>query len=74
MDSSKQLPPSILICECLDGPYKGRRVRVGARASFIEVRDVFDDSKPRARYHVVDVDGHKELLYAPLFERSFGPG
>ncbi len=68
-----KLAPSIVICECLDGPYRGHTVRVGARAAFIEVRDLFDEAKPRARYHVVDVDGHKELLYAPGSDRYLRP-
>jgi hypothetical protein len=30
-----KLPPSIMICECLDGPCEGYIVRVGVRAKFI---------------------------------------
>lgn len=29
------IPPSIRVCECLDGPYNGYVVRVGVRARFI---------------------------------------
>jgi hypothetical protein len=57
-----ELPPSILICEVIDGPNVGNVYRVGARAKFIELRDLFDYTKPRAWYRVVELEGGAVVL------------
>lgn len=62
------LPPSVTACTCLDGPYAGYIVRVGVRASFVDVRDLFDASKAHERYRIEEIDGRKTLRWAPLVE------
>jgi hypothetical protein len=64
------LPPSVLSCECLDGPFAGRVVRAGVRAAFIDVRDLFDASKPHERYRVEQIDGLKVLRWSPAADHS----
>jgi len=64
------LPPSVISCECLDGPYAGHIVRVGVRAAFVEVRDSTDAGKPHERYRVEGPDRHKTLRWAPVSERA----
>ena len=61
-----ELPPSVLACECLDGPYAGYIVRVGVRAAFVDVRDVTDASKPHERYRIEELDGRKALRWVPV--------
>jgi hypothetical protein len=63
------LPPSVVSCECLDGPYAGYIVRVGVRAAFVDVRDLIDASKPRERYRIEELDRRKTLRWAPVSER-----
>jgi hypothetical protein len=63
------LPPSVVSCECQDGPYAGHVVRVGVRAAFVDVRDSIDPGKPLERYRVEELDGHKTLRWAPVSER-----
>lgn len=60
------LPPSVVACECLDGPYAGRVVRVGVRAAFVDVRDLFDAGKPHERYRVEELEGRKTLRWVPV--------
>ena len=36
------VPPSVVLCECLDGPFAGQVVHVGVRAAFVDV--------PKERY------------------------
>jgi hypothetical protein len=64
------LPPSVMSCECLDGPYAGRLIRVGVRAAFVDVRDPINPSKPHERYRIEEVDCRKRLRWAPVSERS----
>lgn len=59
------IPRSIVICCCLDGPYEGDVVRIGARAAFVDVRDSADASRRHERYQVVEIDGHTALKWAP---------
>ena len=63
------LPPSVVPCECLDGPYAGQIVRVGVRAAFVDVRDVFDASKPHERYRIEERDRRKTLHWVPASGR-----
>jgi hypothetical protein len=60
------LPPSIVACECLDGPYAGHVVRIGVRAAFVDVRDVLDASKPHERYRIEELDRRKTLRWVPV--------
>ena len=60
------LRPSVVVCECLDGPYAGHIVRVGVRAAFVDVRDMFDASKPHERYRIEGLDQQKMLRWAPV--------
>lgn len=60
------LPPSVVPCECLDGPYAGHIVRVGVRAAFVDVRDLFDAGKPHERYRIEELDRRKTLRWAPV--------
>ena len=64
------LPPSVVSCECLDGPYAGRIVRVGVRAAFVDVRDSIDTGKPDERYRIEELDSRKALRWAPVSGRS----
>jgi hypothetical protein len=57
-------------CECLDGPYAGHIVRVGVRAAFVDVRDLFDDSKPHERYRIEELDHGKTLRWVPASAQS----
>ena len=50
------LPPSVMSCECLDGPYAGRIIRVGVRAAFVDVRDSIDPGKPHERYRIEEIE------------------
>jgi len=59
------LPPSIVACECLDGPYAGHVVRIGVRAAFVDVRDVLDASKPHERYRIEELGHRKTLRWVP---------
>jgi hypothetical protein len=69
-DSSHALRPSIMICECLDGPYAGHIVRVGVRAALIQVRDLFDATRPSEWYGVVSVGDLQELKWTPDSRQS----
>ena len=60
------LPPSVVPCECLDGPYTGRVVRVGIRAAFVDVHDLSDANKSSERYRVEELDGRKTLRWVPV--------
>ena len=60
------LPPSVMSCECLDGPYAGRFTRVGVRAAFVDVRDPVDPGKPHERYRIEEVDCARRWLGAGL--------
>jgi hypothetical protein len=59
------LPPSVVPCECLDGPYAGHVVRIGVRAAFVDVRDVRDANKPHERYRIEELDHRKTLRWVP---------
>lgn len=60
-----ELPPSIMICECLDGPFRGRIEHVGVNARFVEIRDSDNPSRSAEWHQVVTVDfGQKELPWA----------
>jgi hypothetical protein len=60
------LPPSVVACECLDGPYAGHIVRIGVRATLVDVRDVLDTNKPHERYRIEELDGRKTLRWVPV--------
>jgi hypothetical protein len=47
---------SIIVCECLDGSCAGYTRHVGVCAAFIEVRDIFDETKRPEWYQVVGFD------------------
>jgi hypothetical protein len=64
------LPPSVVPCECLDGPYAGHIVRIGVRATFVDVRDVLDASKPHERYRIEELDRRKTLRWVPVSASS----
>lgn len=64
-EDRKALPPSVIACECLDGPYAGQIVRVGVRAVFVDVRDALDASKPDERYRIDELDRQKTLRWVP---------
>jgi hypothetical protein len=64
-DDRSALPPSVVLCECLDGPLAGHAVHVGVRAAFVDVRDPFDAGKARERYRVEQLDGQKVLRWSP---------
>ncbi|MGH7615903.1 MAG: hypothetical protein ACREPM_01605 [Gemmatimonadaceae bacterium] len=61
----RTLPPSVLLCECLDGPFAGHVAHAGVRAAFVNVRDLFDASKPHERYRVEQIDGQNVLRWSP---------
>ena len=63
------LPPSVVSCKCLDGPFAGHTVRVGVRAAFVDVRDSIEPGKPHERYRIEELDGRKTLRWAPVSER-----
>jgi hypothetical protein len=60
------LPPSVVLCECLDGPYAGHIVHVGVRAAFVDVRDAFEANKPAERYRIEELDRQKTLRWVPV--------
>jgi len=59
------VPPSVVLCECLDGPFAGQVVHVGVRAAFVDVRDPFDAGKAHQAYRVEQRDGQKVLRWSP---------
>src|SRR5580765_1724827 len=68
-EDSSTLPPSVLLCECLDGPFAGHVVHVGVRAAFVDVRDPFDASKLHEPYRVEQHDALKVLRWSPAADR-----
>ena len=63
-----RLPRSVMVCECIDGPYKGYKARISVRARFVEVRPQrsgANEPLPAERYAVVDVGDGKELFWWP---------
>ncbi|HEY2164223.1 MAG TPA: hypothetical protein VGH04_09545 [Gemmatimonadaceae bacterium] len=54
----------------MDGPFAGRVVCAGVRAAFIDVRDLFDASKPHERYRIEQIDGLKVLRWSPAADHS----
>jgi hypothetical protein len=72
----RPLEPSILYCQCMDGPYEGYVERVGVRAKCIQVRPLHDAGigirLPAELYTVIELpDGVKELVWSP--RGYFGP-
>lgn len=55
---------SVLICECLNGPYAGHIVRVAAGRRRFQVRPWFGEY-PLEWYELVDVGGALDLQHAP---------
>lgn len=68
-------PDSILVAECLDGPYAGYIMRVAARGRRFQVRPRYGDH-PLEWYELVGVGGSLELQHAPIIGEvvNFCPG
>ena len=66
----RPVPPSVVLCECLDGPFAGHVVHVGVRAAFVDVRDARDAGKPQEPYRVEQVGARKVLRWSAEEEPS----